>query len=91
MDCSGTRIGNTPRYCSHSNDAGVRCPPPTTCTTGDIRLRGGSTPNEGRVEICQFNIWGTICNDLWALADAVVTCKQLGYNVTESSGNSLAI
>ena len=47
-----------------------------------MRLRGGSTPNEGRVEICMNGIWGTVCNynSDWSSDDnAKVVCRQLGY------------
>ena len=49
----------------------------TTCTQGDIRLRGGSATS-GRVEICNKNIWGTVCDDSWGATDARVACRQLG-------------
>ena len=49
------------------------------CANGDIRLRGGSTPTEGRVEFCYNNQWGTVCDDVWSAADAMVVCRQLGY------------
>ena len=49
------------------------------CSTGQLRLVGGNIPNEGRVEICMDNVWGTVCDDLWNSADASVACRQLGY------------
>ena len=44
-----------------------------------MRLVGGKSPNEGRVEICLNSQWGTVCHDLWGTADAQVACRQLGY------------
>ena len=52
------------------------------CTNGDIRLIGGSTSFEGRVEICYNNNWGTVCDDRWGTPDATVACRQLGYSTT---------
>ena len=40
---------------------------------------GGSTNNEGRVEVCTNGRWGTICNNgQVGLAGAV--CSQLGFS-----------
>ena len=52
------------------------------CSDGDLRLINGSVPNEGRVEICINNTWGTVCDRNWTNASADVVCKQLGYNTT---------
>jgi hypothetical protein len=49
------------------------------CTTGDIRLVGGSNPLEGRVEVCFFNQWGTVCDSMWGTEEAEVACQQLGF------------
>ena len=49
------------------------------CTNGQLQLAGGNIVNEGRVEICINNVWGTVCGDSWGRAAATVVCRQLGY------------
>ena len=49
------------------------------CLPGQLRLVGGITANEGRVEICLNNGWGTVCDNSWGRAEATVVCRQLGY------------
>ena len=51
------------------------------CAQGAIRLQGG-TSTQGRVEICNNNVWGTVCDDLWGAPDAQVACRQLGFSTT---------
>ena len=54
-----------------------------------MRLVGGLSPNEGRVEICWNGNWGTICDSFnrWYSSNAVeVVCKQLGYPYSGISG-----
>ena len=52
------------------------------CTQGDIRLVGGSNSLEGRIELCNNNAWGTVCDDLFGTPDANVACRQLGLSGT---------
>ena len=40
---------------------------------------GGTSPLEGRVEICQNNAYSTVCDDLWDELEARVVCRQLNY------------
>ena len=49
------------------------------CTDGQLRLAGSNVGNEGRVEICLNNEWGTICDDGWSTNDANVACGVLGF------------
>ena len=49
------------------------------CNDSDIRLMGGPSVWEGRVEICLNNTFITVCDDLWDEKEAQVVCRQLGY------------
>ena len=50
---------------------------------GKLRLVGGPSTREGRVEMCYRGVWGSISDARWDNEDAAVTCSQLGF---EQSG-----
>ncbi|XP_060803589.1 protein bark beetle [Amyelois transitella] len=43
-----------------------------------IRLLGGRTPHEGRLQVRMDDKWGTICNYRWNMINAALVCNQLG-------------
>ena len=45
-----------------------------------MRLRDGTDPSNGRVEICQHRTWGAVCSDEWDDNAARVVCGQLLYD-----------
>ncbi|XP_034337070.2 SCO-spondin [Magallana gigas] len=63
--------------CGHNEDAGVVC---NFDTAPNIRLMGGTSPMEGRVEIYYNKEWGTLCDDSWDSMAASVVCFMLGFS-----------
>ena len=89
--CNGAeiRLSNCPhntlsfssyiRYQSY-RAAGVICQGntsvPTECEHGDVQLMSGLTAKEGRVEVCAYGYWASVCD-----GDIITTqllCKHLG-------------
>ena len=53
--------------------------PVKNCSYGDIRLRGGSTNHEGRVELCYNGVWIGLCIPYFIRErEAATICTQLG-------------
>ena len=78
VECMGNSYGD--HDCAHGEDVGVRCQTnPGGGSEGAIRLVGGTSANNGRVEIFHNNAWGTVCDDSFGNTDAQVVCRQLGY------------
>ena len=55
---------------------------------GAVRLVGGSSAMQGRVEICFNGMWGTVCDDQFNNIAAQVVCTQLNYT---SAGDFLQV
>ena len=67
--------------------------PTSVCINGMVRLVGGSTPYEGRVEICAHGTWGTVCSNVFSqsIRSASVVCGQLGYKAVGTYASGLCI
>ena len=70
--------------CTLRNELIIGCYEQSVCTTdGDLRLRGGNSTHQGRLELCSQGIWGTVEDDFflyyWSSTEAMVVCRQLGY------------
>uniref|UniRef100_A0A1V1FT29 Putative CTL17 isoform B n=1 Tax=Reticulitermes speratus TaxID=60591 RepID=A0A1V1FT29_9NEOP len=57
------------------NDTSLVYPPESQVP---VRLLGGRTNEEGRLQVRIGGKWGTVCNYGWTMIDAAVVCHQLG-------------
>ena len=65
--------------CNRSQNSGTYFYSVQTCKFGEVRLVGGNSSSEGRVEMCYRGVWGSICYNGWDNFDAAVVCRQLGF------------
>ena len=52
---------------------------PGNCKEGSIRVVDGIIEQEGRVEVCVNQVWGSVCDDGWDKTDAHIVCQQMGH------------
>ena len=52
----------------------------SNCTDNAIRLMGGNSSNQGRLEVCVNSAWGSVCDSagVFTSDEAKVVCRQLG-------------
>ncbi|XP_035281786.1 lysyl oxidase homolog 3A-like isoform X5 [Anguilla anguilla] len=68
----------TSENCHHLEDASVKCNVPYIGFEKTVRIVGGRTDYEGRLEVKVGSGWGTICSEGWTTREAMVACRQLG-------------
>jgi len=44
-----------------------------------VRLVGGNSSHDGRLEVLHNGVWGTVCDDEFTEAEAYVACRSLGF------------
>ena len=54
------------------------------CRDGEVRLVGGDSEREGRVEMCYNGVWGAVCADGWNKIAADIVCSELGLGYSNS-------
>ncbi|XP_069735214.1 scavenger receptor cysteine-rich type 1 protein M130-like [Phaenicophaeus curvirostris] len=82
-ECPVTVLGASP--CSHENIAAVICSGPPS--SASLRLVGGESRCDGRVEIFQHGTWGRVLDDQWEEQEASVVCRQLQCGEAERAYN----
>ncbi|XP_059688500.1 antigen WC1.1-like [Gavia stellata] len=79
--CPVTALGAS--RCSHENDAAVIC----SAGSMSLRLVGGGSRCDGRVEIFQHGTWGRVLDEQWDVQAASVVCRQLQCGEAETAYN----
>nr|XP_034310797.1 deleted in malignant brain tumors 1 protein isoform X2 [Crassostrea gigas] len=96
VNCSGSESSITEcihngwgsHNCHHSEDVSIKCLPPFE---GSVRLVGGQTQYEGRLQVYKSGRWGTVCNNGLNNKLSVVVCRSLSlpWNTSEAYGSDV--
>jgi deleted-in-malignant-brain-tumors protein 1 len=78
FDCENTPLH--PAYCR--KDIAVSCSLDPPGEEGRVRLTGGPDNTTGRLEVYEYGRWGSVCSNEFDECDALVACKQLGFDGT---------
>uniref|UniRef100_A0A8C4K877 SRCR domain-containing protein n=1 Tax=Dromaius novaehollandiae TaxID=8790 RepID=A0A8C4K877_DRONO len=78
-DCAHVTLGNP--SCSAKETATVVC----SGLAESLRLSGGESRCDGRVEISLHGMWGRVLDDDWDIEDADVVCRQLQCGTAEKA------
>ncbi|XP_077864207.1 scavenger receptor cysteine-rich domain superfamily protein-like, partial [Saccoglossus kowalevskii] len=70
ISCPKATSGST--SCTHAQDASAACAAP-------VRLFGGPSHNEGRLQVYRNGTWGYICDDYFDVIEANIVCKELSF------------
>uniref|UniRef100_A0A8B9ZFS9 SRCR domain-containing protein n=1 Tax=Anas platyrhynchos TaxID=8839 RepID=A0A8B9ZFS9_ANAPL len=79
--CPVTALGASP--CSQENAAAVICSGLTHPMP--LRLVGGGSRCDGRVEVFQHGTWGRVLDEQWDMQEASVVCRQLQCREAEAA------
>ncbi|XP_063210190.1 antigen WC1.1-like [Chroicocephalus ridibundus] len=78
-DCAQVTLGNP--ACSAEDAATVIC----SGLAESLRLLGGESRCDGRVEISLHGTWSRVLDDDWNIKDAHVVCRQLQCGIAEKA------
>uniref|UniRef100_A0A803WDL2 SRCR domain-containing protein n=1 Tax=Ficedula albicollis TaxID=59894 RepID=A0A803WDL2_FICAL len=78
-DCAQVTLGNP--SCSAKEAATVTC----SGLAESLRLSGGESRCDGRVEISLRGVWSRVLDDDWDIKDAHVVCRQLQCGTAEKA------
>ncbi|KAF0308456.1 Protein bark beetle [Amphibalanus amphitrite] len=75
LHAEGSSLADEKRITFGLQERGIR----SNVSLAPVRLVGGKTDREGRLQVLIGNEWGTVCNHGWSRLPASLACQQLGW------------